>query len=489
MRVQIDTSAPFESVKEAVTRFEGLGFWKSTRDNLSTLDQETPEHDTGKLEEEATVLEKELILKEKETLDVLKELESTKRLVEDLKSKLQKEECEANLRSKEDKENQVHQLDTLNQGFSPYPSSKPGLILMELKQAKLNLTKTTNDIADVRASVILLNKKLEKERASLERTRERLTHNSSKLSSFEEELSQTRLRLQVAKDDPSEITKELHRLCSEAEHFKRMGEAAKSEVLRTMSEIERTKSMIRTAELRLIAARKMKEAARAAESASLAEINVLSNNLKGPSEVVTLSFEEYNALTSKALEAEENSKRRVADAMLQADEANLSKMEILKKVEEAAKEVQTCKKDLDEAMERVEAATKGKLAVEEALGKGHGRRPSVVRYPAKFKNSHPSSHHQRDSLLVGVNGLDLEGDKAKPDVPKPILSIGEILSRKLLLSQEFEAGSLGHMLGKQKDDSYFSKQFCAKRKKFGLARLSHLLGNKQKKKKPTLNLR
>ncbi|XP_054781146.1 WEB family protein At2g38370-like isoform X2 [Prosopis cineraria] len=331
LRVQIDTSAPFESVKEAVTRFEGLGFWKSTRDNLSTLDQETPEHDAGKLEEEATVLEKELILKEKETLDVLKELESTKRLVEDLKSKLQKEECEANLRSKEDKENQVNQLDTLNHGFSPYPSSKPGLILMELKQAKLNLTKTTNDIADVRASVISLNKKLEKERASLERTRERLTHNSSKLSSFEEELSQTRLRLQVAKDDPSEITKELHRLCSEAEHFKRMGEAAKSEVLWTMSEIERTKSMIRTAELRLIAARKMKEAARAAESASLAEINVLSNNLKGPSEVVTLSFEEYNALTSKALEAEENSKRRVTDAMLQADEANLSKMEILKR--------------------------------------------------------------------------------------------------------------------------------------------------------------
>ena len=43
------------------------------------------------------VLEKELILKERETLDVLKELESTKRLVEDLKSKIQKEESEANL--------------------------------------------------------------------------------------------------------------------------------------------------------------------------------------------------------------------------------------------------------------------------------------------------------------------------------------------------------------------------------------------------------
>ncbi|XP_028764659.1 WEB family protein At2g38370-like isoform X2 [Neltuma alba] len=490
LRVQIDTSAPFESVKEAVTRFEGLGVWTSIHDNLSTLEQEAPEHDTGKLEEEAAVLEKELIVKEKETLDVLKELESTKRLVEDLKSRLQKEECEAYLKNKEeDKENQVNQLDTLNRGFSPYLSSEPGLILMELKQAKLNLTKTTNDIADVRASVVSLNKKLKTERASLERTRERLTHSSSKLSSLEEELSQTRLKLQAAKDDPSDITKELHRLCSEAEQFKRMGEAAKSEVLRTMSEIERTKSMIRTAELRVVAARKMKAAARAAESASLAEINVLSNNLTDSSQVVTLSFEEYHALTSKALEAEESSKRKVTDAMLQIDEANLSKTEILKRVEEATKEVQTCKKDLEEAMERVGAANRGKLAVEEALRKGHKRRPSSARNSTRFKNSHPSSHHRRDSLLVGVNGLELEDDEAKRDVPKTVLSIGEILSRKLLLSREFEAGSLGHMLGKQKEDSYFCKQFCAKRKKFGFARLSHLLGNDQKKKKPTLNLR
>ena len=81
----------------------------------------------------------------------------------------------------EEKENQVNQLNVLQpsgEGFIPYPSSTPGLILMKLKQAKLNLTKTTNDLADVRTSVESLNKRLEKERISLEKTRERLAQNT-----------------------------------------------------------------------------------------------------------------------------------------------------------------------------------------------------------------------------------------------------------------------------------------------------------------------
>ncbi|KHN34703.1 Elongation factor Tu GTP-binding domain-containing protein 1 [Glycine soja] len=124
LRTEIDTSAPFESVKEAVHHAEELG--------------------AEKLEEQAMLLEKELILKERETLDVLKELE----IVDE----------------NEEKENQVNQLNVLQpsgEGFIPYPSSTPGLILMKLKQAKLNLTKTTNDLADVLTSVESLDKRVE----------------------------------------------------------------------------------------------------------------------------------------------------------------------------------------------------------------------------------------------------------------------------------------------------------------------------------------
>ncbi|KAJ7950091.1 WEB family protein [Quillaja saponaria] len=547
LRAEIDTSAPFESVKEAVNRFGGIGYWKPIHNNLfePQLDHNIEEVNIAKLEGQAVALEKELIVKERDTLDVLKELESTKKAVEDLKSKLQKEASEANwslktnlndknltLQGKEaDKESQGGQVGDLwnsQEGLCPCPSSTPGSILMELKQAKLNLIRTTSDIADIRASVEMFNKKLEKERISLKKTHKRLIQNSSKICSLEQELDQTKLKLQVAKDTEcrgdldksSDITRvRHHRLSSEAEQFKKMGEAAKSEVMRTISEIEHTKTMIKTAEIRLVASRKIKEAARAAEAITLAEIKALSNHgnssgdLEGKHDVVTLSSEECTSLTCKARDSEERTKKRVIGAMLQVDEANVSKMEILKKVEEATEEVKTCKKSLEEALNRVEAANRGKLAVEESLRRWrskHGQKRRSINSSTNFKNSY-SSHDRRDPRLFDVNGLNLVNDGSTP-VLKPTLSTGQILSRKLLSPEDCETGmpgerssvrrkvSLGQLLRKQNGDPSLSmevekesgqKQFSSRRnKKFGFARFSLPLAKQsKKKKKPTLNLR
>ncbi|KAK4396045.1 WEB family protein [Sesamum angolense] len=491
-RAEIDTSAPFESVKEAASRFGGMGFWKPIShkppENASEHDGES--FDVVKVEEQAAQLERDLITKERETLDVLKELEATKNIVEELKLKLQKEAYEINA---------ALTANAHNNGVNSVAE------IPEEGECETD----NNGIVD------LYNKEIEKERASLEKTRVRLSSNTSKISGLEEELNQSKQKLELVKgaevqdtsNDPINITRELHKLSSETEQFKQVGEAARLEVQRAMSEIEQTKTRIRTAEIRLRAAKKMKEAARASEAVALAEIKALSNGENKSStsqcENITLTLEEYSSLISKAREAEQACKGRVEDAMLQIDEANLSKTEILKKVEEATEEVKISKKTLEEALSRVEAANKGKLAVEEALRvwrSEHGHKRRSIHNSTKFKNPHPSIH-RKESRLLDVNGLNLVNEELKP-VLKPTLSIGQILSRKLLLTEEYENGmqteksmgkrkvSLGQMLTKPNADPHPGKksgkennELPAKRKKFGFARISLLVTKQSKKKK------
>ncbi|KAL6574506.1 hypothetical protein OROMI_011791 [Orobanche minor] len=531
-RAEIDTSAPFESVKEAADRFGGMGFWKPISHNPSS------EHDNVvdvvKLEEEAAQLERDLIIKESETLHVLKELESTKNIVEELKLKLHNEASEISAALKENptgadyynavlgkaSEEERHETSNKtvhhpdgNDGFlNLCPSSAPGFILLELKQAKLNLTRTTNDLADIRTAVDTYKKKIDEERASLERTRKRLSSNTVYISSLDEELSQTRLELDEARAiescDFSDIAKQLQHLSSETEQFRKVGQAAKSQVERAISEIEQTKGRIRTAEIRLIAARKTKEAARASERVALAEIKALSKSnclhfsQQSSENTITLTFEEYSSLIVRVRESEKTCRGRVEDATVKVDEANVSKANVLKRVEEAMEEVKVSKKALEEALNRVEIANGDKLATEEALRawrSKHGRKRCSVQSSIKFKNR-KESHSSRP---LDVNGLDLASDELKP-VLKPTLSIGQILSRKLMLTEEYENGmmqkenvamgkrkmSLGQMLSKPSNDPYSgkkcgkeNKELPAKRKKFGFARISLLVAKQSKKNK------
>ena len=487
--------------------------------NLQKHEDSEQAAETINVQEQAAQLENEVAVKERETLDVLKELESTKKIIADLKLKIQKETSETSpdeavkseetdqisMAEPEDQQPENVAVDVDMEGVEENPQQPSGgSVLVELEQTKESLNRTTNDLAAVRAAVELLRNSIAKEKMLLERGREKLSSNTSLVSSLEDELDQTAQKLETLKDlqkrrkDPSDIFIEIKKMTSEVQELRSMANGSKSEAMLLAAEIEQAKASISTAEIRCIAAKKMEEAARAAEALALAEIKALlssESSFEGEnsSDGVTLSMEEYFILCSKALEADENSKKKVGDAMQQVDIANSSESESVKRLEDAKLEVEECKKALREALKRVEAANHGKLAVEEILGRwksesGHRKR-SIGGSP-KFKNA---TQRRKDSYSMDI--VDDVSDRSF----KQTLSIGQILSMKLMGPDGYDKSvwddktsempniSLGQILNRSgvlcREDMASRRRISGKRKKFALTGLSVLLAKQSKSKK------
>lgn len=494
------------------------------------------EFDIKRMEEQTAELEKDLIVKELETLDVLEELGATKRMVEELKRQLRTEALKCfpapNFHSGEQtpsptvKEIEESFGDLINNHEHMLGDScpSPDMILMELKQAKMNLGKTINDLGVIQNSVESLNRKMKREKSLLAKRRDGVAPKFSGRSTLDEELKPIQVKSQVTDDvEFKDVSENSFNTMRELPQLSPMGgkiknkDGAESDYLAGVAANEHTKASLRTAELRLLAARKMEEAAKAAEAVALAEVEALSSidnstgfSLQEP-ETMVFNFKDQSFLNSNTQKPGEYPKKN-EDVMVQFDEANSSKLSIARKLKEAKEELNLGKKALEEALNRVELANRKQLVAEETLRRWvpEHKGPAFY-YPSALNNFHPSALTNfrpsvpQGSPLHSMSRPDLVNKDSKP-VLRSTISMRDVLSRKQGLTGENVAArrdshsekqkvALSQMLhlhalredltfpSKTENDRTDQKNLPTERKRFGFIHIA-LPMMKQSKKKP-----
>ncbi|MBA0778614.1 hypothetical protein Gotri_006462, partial [Gossypium trilobum] len=247
-----------------------------------------------------------------------------------------------------------------------------------------------------------------------------------------------------------------------------------------------------TGEMRWFAAKKMEEAAMAAEALALVELNALAGTKgsSGFSFPEPESKPEQSPRTPKVLQkaAEEVSNREMIHSMHEFDEANnISQLTILRKLEEASNAMKESKKALEEALKSVEIANKKQLNAEESLRKWNKQGSNI-------------NNLQRSPLK------DVMMNKQNPKpVPRPTVSMRDMLKKANEGQTERQKVALSQMLDELKQDLRFHpktaagdhdkkhhgddhrKQVSTQRRRFGFIHISLPLSKQSKKKPQALN--
>ncbi|VAI33079.1 unnamed protein product [Triticum turgidum subsp. durum] len=150
-RVLVETAAPIESVKDAVSKFGGILDWKERRKNVQLK--------LDKVREEGPEYQRRFIAEEVEKSKVLQELCSTRRIIEGLKLSLEKAQTEA-LQAQQDAELAEIRCKEIQQGIARKESAA---VKAEIVLAKERHATALADLKSVKEEL----EQLEKEHAAL----------------------------------------------------------------------------------------------------------------------------------------------------------------------------------------------------------------------------------------------------------------------------------------------------------------------------------
>nr|CAB3453592.1 unnamed protein product [Digitaria exilis] len=251
----------------------------------------------------------------------------------------------------------------------------------ELEDMRADIKKAKDEVRILWNAAATLRADIERQEADLGALRHKEHLSSVSVSSIQEELSNKAYELNIVHErtKAAEMPAELQQATKVMEQANSKAQMARHEVAKAREEADQAKAQVNVVKLRLEAVSREILAVNTSEEIATNSANALQEYKQETpidpqadrvsDNYVTISLEEYDALSKKAQDAEGLDKKRVIKAVEKIKQAKDAEVRSLNQLEQLAKKMNERKLELRAAQEKANSAQYGKLTMENELRK------------------------------------------------------------------------------------------------------------------------